>query len=153
MSHAISRMYDRQVRVDAAVDELSRNEHHRFTDLFVVSRSGNSQTGPGQADASSEQLVAALMQAMILKSHAKAYAEGIKRGGTLVTVHASFGSSLTATTILDSHGPIDSGHVDATDAMYLWDDAAPCSSLFRMPVLLPDSATFARFWNARSVRR
>jgi hypothetical protein len=86
---------------------------------------------------------------MILKSHAKIYTEGIKRGGTLVTVHASFGSSLTATAILDSHGPIDSGLVDTTDAMYLWDDAAPCSSLFHVPVLLPDSATFARFWNVK----
>ena len=143
MSDEISRMYDNPVRANSAVDELKRNEYHRFTDIYVTTQSNGSQSG------SDDQLVATLMSAMILKSRAKIYAEGVKRGGTLVTVHAPFGSGLTAAAILDSHGPIDAGYVKPSATPYLWDDTAPCSSALRMRVLLPDSATFSKFWNVR----
>jgi hypothetical protein len=147
MSHAICRMYDSQERATAAAQELRRNPFKRFTEIHVLTRNGGPIAEPGQADLPLEGIVAALMKAMILKSEAQIYARGILRGGTLVCVHAPFGSALTATQVLDKYGPIDSGYTEPREELLQWDEATPCSSALRMPVLLPDSATFSRFWN------
>ena len=139
MTQTINRMYDSLERATQAAEEFRANG---IDEVHVVTRQG-----AAGADASAEAIVAELMQAYVLKAHAKVLAEGIRRGGTLVTVHASFGTADEATAILERHGPIDSGLSEASERLMSWDDAAPCSSLLRMPALLPDSDTFSRFWN------
>lgn len=138
MSQTIHRMYDSEQRAHAAAHELRTNRYLAMPDVHVFAAGGES---------SGEAIVAALMKAYILKAHARVLAQHIQRGGTLVTVHAPFGSGSTAVEILDSHGPIESGVPDFKGDGTPWDEAAPCSSLLGMPVLLKDSATFSRFWN------
>jgi hypothetical protein len=144
MSQTINRMYDSLERANQAADELKNNRFDRFDDVYVVG---------GGAGASTDDIVARLMQAFVLKAHAKVFAERIKRGGALVTVHAAFGTAVAAIEILDRHGPVDSGVVETSEPVMAWDDAAPCSSLMHMPVLLADSATFSKFWNVRPLAK
>jgi hypothetical protein len=147
MSQTINRMYDSPERANLAAEALRTNRFDRFDEVHVVGRHSEDAAGAADGEASVDAIVAALMKAYVLKAHAKVFAEGIRRGGTLVTVHAHFGTAAAAMGILDRHGPIDSGLPDATYPMMPWDEAAPCSSLLHAPVLLPDSATFSRFWN------
>lgn len=149
MTQTINRMYDSLGRANQAAAELRTNRFVRFADVYVTTSTGG--VGPdgaaGAAALPAEGIVAALMKAYVLKAHAKVFAEGIQRGGTLVTVHAPFGTAVDAITILESFGPVDSGVPDDRDPPVPWDEAAPCSSTLGLRVLLPDSATFSRFWN------
>ena len=147
MSQTINRMYESHARASAAADELRTNRFNRFGDVHVVSRSA------GDADASLDGIVAEVMKGYVLKSHARVLAQHIQRGGTLVTVHAPFGSSVAAMQILDRHGPIESGVPDHSDPAVAWDEAAPLSSALQMPVLLKDSATFSKFWNVPAISK
>jgi hypothetical protein len=147
MSQTINRMYDNHESAARAAHELRSNRFDRFTAVHVVTRSGGSDAGTGSADASIDGIAASIMKGHVLKAHAMVFAERIRRGGTLVTVHAPFGTAAAAMNILDSHGPIDSGVPELKDDIVAWDEAAPCSSALHMPVLLDDSATFSKFWN------
>jgi len=141
MSQTINRVYDSLGRANGAAHELRTNRFDRFDEMHVVSR-------PGEGDATSvDAIVAALMKACVLKVHARVFAEGIRRGGTLVRVHAHFGTADAAPGILERHGPIDSRVPDVSERLPAGDEAAPCSSLLHMPVLLADSASFSRLWN------
>lgn len=153
MSQTINRMYDNHEHAISAAEELRNNRFDRYTDVYVVSRHGGPDAPAGGAELSVDGIVAALMKAYVLKAHAQVYAERIKRGGTLVTVHAPFGAAVPAIGILDRHGPVGSGVADVEDRPMAWDDAAPCSSILHMPVLLADSATFSKFWNVRALSK
>jgi len=147
MSQTINRMYASYERAHRAAQELRTNRFDRFDEVHVVTLQGANGADSLGLDASTDAVMAALMKAYVLKAHAKVFAEGIRRGGTLVTVHAGFGTAAAAMAVLERHGPIDSGVPDATDPPVPWDEAAPCSYVLGLPVLLDDSATFSRFWN------
>lgn len=149
MSQTIIRMYATPEQANQAAEELANCRFDHFPDVHVVGRS----SGPGAASSSADDIVAALTKAFVLKAHAKVLAQGVMRGGALVVAHARFGSANTAIEILERHHPIDSGLADFEDRPLAWDDAAPCSSLLHMPVLLPDSATFSKFWNVRALAK
>jgi hypothetical protein len=68
----------------------------------------------------------------------------IAKGGSLVTVHAPFGSGMKATVILDSHKPIPSGMPEPVREP-VWDEAAPFSSAMHMPLLTDDPAPMSRY--------
>ena len=138
MSQTINRMYETLARANNAAWAL---RHEGFTDVHVCSR--------GAAGSSTDAIIAALTKGLVLKAHAKVYAEGIQHGASLVTVHAPFGTADAATSVLERHGPIDSGVPEPELDMLLWDEAAPCSSAMRVRVLLDDSMTFSRFWNVK----
>jgi hypothetical protein len=142
MSQTINRLYDSLERANQVAGVLRSNRRVRFDQVHVVGRYAG-----GGAERSVDDIVAALMTAYVLKAHARVFAPRIQQGGAMVIVHAPFGTAMVAQSILDQHGPIDSGVAEARDKPLLWDDAAPCSSALRLRVLLPDSATFARFWN------
>lgn len=142
MSQTIHRMFDSHERASSAAQELRNHRIDRFDDVHVFSSRGHNG-----ADLSVEQIVAAMMQAHVLKADAKMLAVAVKRGGTLVTVHAPFGAGVSAIDVLDRHGPSTSPLPEIKEALRAWDDAAPLSSALSQPVLLPDSATFSRFWN------
>jgi hypothetical protein len=138
MSQTISRMYGNYEQASRAVDELKTCPlGDSFEEIFVV---GGKSSPPAaqRGESATDVLIATIMKGFVLKSHAAIYAEGIKRGGTLVTVHAPFGAAQTAINIMDSHGPIDSGVPDGNSEPYLWDEKTPMSCLLRAPVLLDE---------------
>jgi len=138
MSQTIARLYDSAERANAAAHELRNNRIVVFDDVHVIS---------GGAGASTDGIVEAITKALVLKAHARIYAQGVKLGGALVVVHAPFGCAVDAIEILQSHGPIESGVPDGREAPIGWDDAAPCSSALHLRVLLDDSDSFSKFWN------
>lgn len=52
-------------------------------------------------------LIGALTDSGVSEEHAHVYAEGVRRGGALVTVRVEDGKVALAESILDRHGPID----------------------------------------------
>ncbi len=143
MSQMIGRMYSSPERAAQAVAELRDNEIRDFEDVFIISGT----VGAGAPPRSTDAIMADLLAAYVVKSQARVYAQGIQRGGTLVVVHASFGTAVVAIDIMDALGPIDSGIADFSEPLRPWDEATPISCALQLPVLLPDNYTFARFWN------
>jgi len=141
MTTTISRMYASHGQAMAAVAELENYGFGRG-DIHVVGHPGTPGAESGAADA----VMAALLKAYVLRAHAKVFAEGILRGGTLVVVHAPFGSAEAARTALDSAGPVDSGVPEPKPDYIDWDEAAPLSSGLQLPVLSRDPTPCSNFW-------
>jgi hypothetical protein len=130
MSGMIIRLYE-NVAQGAKVAQQLREEG--FDHVFEFKGASGKSAA---AIAERRGLVASLMAAQIWKSHAENYAERLGRGGSLVMVHAPFGSARLAIEIMESHGPFDVGLNERTaEPDYVWDDAAPLSSALRLPVL------------------
>ena len=142
MSQTIHRMFDSHERASSAAAELRNHRLDRFDDVHVFT-----SRGPAGAELSVDDIVAAMMKGHVLKAHAKVLAQGVKRGSTLVTVHAPFGTAASAIDVLERHGASPSGLPEVKERLRAWDDAAPLSSALSQRVLLDDSATFSRFWN------
>jgi hypothetical protein len=140
MSEIISRMFNSFERATEAANAVRNFRFLRFPDTFVVGPHGPSASG--SEPLSTDAIEALLLKAYVLKSNAKVFAERIRRGGTLVTVHAPFGTAVDATNILDEYGPIDSGVANSTDRLPRWDDAAPLSSMLHMSTHAPFSSAF-----------
>jgi len=136
MSQTISRMYKTPARAASAKAALEQED---YSDVHLVS-------GDSARD-SVDEIVAAITKGNILKSYARVYAEGIRKGGSLVTVHAPFGGAARAVRILGKFSPIDSGISEPESHVMPWDEATPMSCILQMPVLLEDPAPFSRFWN------
>jgi hypothetical protein len=132
--------------VDIAADAASALRkypllaHH----VFVVSAA---DAAGGSVDA----LAAAIAKTYVLLAEAKIYAPHLQRGGALVVVHPPFGSALTAITVLDKHGPVETGLEEKSEVGPTWDDAAPLSSALGLPVLSHNPTPFATFWNLPSI--
>jgi hypothetical protein len=120
------RFYDSATTAEAAAKRL-RDEGFEHVSHF--------KAAGGKGAANRAELVDGMMRAHVWKSHAEAYADRLNKGGALVTVHAPFGTAMTAGQILDAHNPVDEGIAIARHDDYVWDDAAPLSSLLHMPVL------------------
>ena len=138
MSQNINRMYASRDQAVKAAHDLRNSRFDRFEMVHVVSH----DDAPA---ADLDAITAAVMKGYVLKAHAKVYAEGIKRGGSLVSVHAPFGAAVAAMQILDQHGPIDNGVAEPQDRLPAWDDAAPVSSALMLPVLLNSSTSYSGF--------
>jgi len=139
MTQTISRLYGAAHDATACLADL---KEHGFGqgEVYAVS-----PPPPGQNDLST--LAAAIAQGNVLKAKAAIYAQGVAKGGTLITVHAPFGAAAKATAILDRHNPIDSGVSDPAYPRITYDDAAPFSSSLQIPALLSDPAPLSSFWN------
>jgi hypothetical protein len=122
-------MYETEQQARSAVQKL-KDDGFPEDQLFLVTP---------QSGGTAEAIAAAIMAGFVLRSHAKIYAEGIQRGRSLVVVRASFGHSQDAIDILESFGPVDSGLRLPREPAVAWDEAAPISSAFRIPVLLRNS--------------
>ena len=136
MSHTISRMYGTPGQAMSAKAAL---EEEDYSDVHLVSGAS--------AGASIDEIVAAIIKGNVLKSHARVYAAGISKGGSLVTVHAPFGGAARAARILGKFSPVESGISEPESQLMLWDGATPMSCILQMPVLLEDPVPFSRFWN------
>ena len=138
MSHEISRMFATAEDARNAAAELAEEG---FDEIHVVHP-------PTKEDAPVSAIAAQIAQGNVLLADARIYAEGVARGGSLVTVHAPFGSGMKATVILDSHKPIASGMPEPERAP-IWDEAAPFSSAMHMPLLTDDAAPMSRYMGVR----
>lgn len=127
MSTEITRMFANPATALKAAEEL---REEGFDDLFVVNP-------PGASDVPLSAIAAQIALGRVHLPEAKVYAKGVAAGHALVTVHAAFGSGKLAETILDSHGPVDSGipHVAPPS---MWDEAAPLSSILAMATVIDD---------------
>lgn len=126
MSTLIVRMYEAASQAAKAAQHLE-DQGYRNVSQFKAS------TAKG---ASRDKLVAELMGAHIWKSHAEVYADRLGKGGAMVAIHAPFGKALKVAKTLDRYGP--SGkEIPIADGKpdFVWDDAAPLSSVLQMPVL------------------
>lgn len=126
MSSLIIRIYDSVAQSAKAVQQLTDEgfEHVRHI-----------KAGTGK-NANHQALMAELMSAQIWKQHAEIYADRLKKGGALVLVHAPFGSALAAAATMDAHQPVDQGlPTSQVKPDFVWDDAAPLSSVLQIPVL------------------
>ena len=139
MTQTISRLYGAASDAVACVADL---KEHGFGEGEVYAVA---PPPPGQNDLST--LAATIAQGNVLKAKAAVYAEGVAKGGTLVTCHAPFGAAAKATAILDRHNRIDSGVPDPVYPRIIYDDAAPFSSSLQIPALLDDPAPLSSFWN------
>lgn len=139
MSQNINRMYASRDQALKAAHDLRNSRFDRFDMVHVVSH----DDAPA---ADLDAITASVMKGYVLKAHAKVYAEGIKRGGSLVSVHAHFGTAVAAMEILDQHGPIDNGLVEPQDRLPAWDDATPLSCALMLPALLNNNTSFSGFW-------
>jgi hypothetical protein len=126
MSSLLIRFYDSATQSAKAAQQLADEgfEHVRHI-----------KAGTGK-NANRQKLVAELMSAQIWKGHAESYADRLMKGGALVLVYAPFGSALHAGEVMDRHNPVDQG-LPSVPAKpdYVWDDAAPLSSVLHIPVL------------------
>jgi hypothetical protein len=145
MSQTINRMFATAEQANAAAAALRSDRFNRFDEVHVTSAAASGAT--------TDEIVAALMKACVIKWEARILAVGIKSGGSLVTVHAPFGSAVAATQELERHGPIESGLPPYVDDLVPWDEAAPLSSALSMPVLVSDNASFSSFWGLPMLTR
>jgi len=130
MIYAIVRMYATAAEAAAALAKLEScglsREENRLNLVTAASA------------ASADGLVGAITAGLVLKAHARIYAQGILSGRALVSLHAPFGTGRIYEDMLDALNPVDSG-VREEPRPPAWDDAAPFSSAFGWPVILQPS--------------
>jgi hypothetical protein len=143
MSENITRIYKSH---DDAVSVVSELESYGYAPHLV------SGAGADGVALSHDAIVSAITGFYILKSEAEVYAPLVAEGGTLVSVHAAFGSALRATKIMDSKETIATGlQLVKPLELMAWDEATPLSCTIQMPVLLDHDATFTAPWNPGSL--
>jgi hypothetical protein len=124
MTTIITRLYAAEGKAVGAVEALK----NRFSadEISVV-------TPKGGQKADIEALVA---KTGVPRAAAAVYAEGVRKGGALVTVHAPWGFAKEVIKHLDSHGPIESG-VATSEYSVLpgYHEASPFSEWLGWPVL------------------
>jgi hypothetical protein len=145
MTQTISRLYSSPASAAAAVEELKNGGFAEEAVRLVA-------PAPGDAD---DGIVAAIVAGGVPTAHAPVYADGVRRGETLVSVRAPFGFAVTATEILDRHGPIPTGLPDDGYEPPVRDPAAPLSSAWGWPVLSNNPTPLSSFlhWPTLSTRR
>jgi hypothetical protein len=129
MAQPIIRIYETESQGNKAAADL---REAGFENVFKFAYARGKGVAAAKARAS---LVDDMAAAHIWKSHAEFYADELEKGGSLVTVSAPFGYGMAATRILDSHGPSQKGLDPSRDQEIVWDEAAPLSSLLKLPVL------------------
>jgi len=145
-NYPIVRMYASPEQAKLAVAGLrSRGFEQEWINLVTAS-----STPPASAPASAasdDPVLSSIMAGYVLKAHAKVYAEEVRRGHALVSIQPRFGTGGMAEQVMDEYDPVESALViERDDALRLWDDAAPFSSTFALPVLVRATAPFSAFW-------
>lgn len=151
MIYPIVRMYS---TAELAAEAVARLKDWGFADdvinLITPTSGHRSEATPG---AGNDPVLAALLAAYVLKSDAKVYAEGVRRGRSLVVIRAPFGCGGIATDIMDGVGTVDSGVPVEVDRGRLWDESVPLSSALWLPVLVDGGPVFSAFWSLPTTTR
>jgi hypothetical protein len=99
--------------------------------------------GTGKGAPSRAAHIEDMLKFHMWKSHAESYADRLVKGESLVAVQAPFGTALKVAKIMDRYEPVSEGIAAPPDKLdFWWDDAAPLSSAFQMPVLSRMGLTF-----------
>ncbi len=146
MTETISRMYATPQTATDAADAL-KAAGFREQNVAVVTYAGGHQRDSNLPDTGVDGITRTIMAGRVLKAHARIYAEGVARGGSLVTVHADFGRARLAIRILERFEPIESGVPDPHDPPRPRDEATPLSCALNLTVLSDRPAPFSAFWN------
>jgi hypothetical protein len=138
MTNPIVRLYETERQARDAVKKLRKKGFPQNT-IFLVTPGSGSEAGSGDA------LSAAIVVGKLLGSQAKAFAERVQRGRSLVVVRPPSAQSQLATDILKGCGPVD------TDLQLLEpNQPAPFSDYLGLPTLargrsrLPETAANGR---------
>ncbi len=144
MTQTISRIYQVRENADAAATALKK---------AGFAERGINVVAP--AEAPDGQILASIRRGGVVATHADVYAEGIKRGETLVSVQAPFGCATLATALLEKHGPTDTGLGEQGYEKAPPDPAAPLSSACGWTVLIDNPAPLSSSlgWSVLSTRR
>lgn len=131
----ISRFYETKEDAGAAVADL---KDIGFSDVSVhVLDNSGPYVGPSL-----------VTKQGVVPARAKAYAEAIRAGKVLVVVDAPLGTAAKVAAVLETKRAGDTSRPVSHYEAIIWDEAAPVSSAFQIPVLLhagPDA--FSKFWN------
>lgn len=138
MSQTISRMYGSKEAAQGAATALKK--FSQFAGQVYVAT-------PPEGDASVDAIAAEIAKGRVLMSEAKIYAQGVKKGNSLVTAHAPFGSAMLAMKTMAKFGPVDSGIPEPEHDYGTYDDATPLSSMFQLKVLSDDPIPLSRMFN------
>ena len=132
-----------------AVNAVNRLHKKKFNKNFVFLIS-NAENHTSESDGTLEERIA---KAGIPASDATSFAEFIQQGYSLVAVHAPWGESLNATTIMDKFSPekITTANKKYQGPTFL--NGSPFSTFFDIPLLSKDPTPFATFWNMPSIVR
>ena len=139
MTQVITRLYANAADAEAAVASL-KAQKYGDKEIFVVGP-------PANGKASVESLAATIAQAAILKSDAAILAKGVAKGGTLVILHAAFGSGLKRPACSTAITPFPLAWRPRLKLVQQYDDATPLSSALNWPTLLNNPTPFATFFN------
>ena len=135
MTQTITRIYANKTDADAAVADLRENGFAQDKIFFVGPPSNTTGASATGNQAIVDEITDAITRGYILKRHAAEYAKRVAQGGALVTVYAPFGFALKATVLLERHHPVESGVPAPVYPRATYDEAAPLSSVLRLPVL------------------
>ena len=128
MTSPLVRMYATERQARDAVAKL-KEEGFREEEIFLVTP-GSSIAAPPLGTISS-----AMLAGEVLGSQARFFAEGVKQGRSVVAICAPFGTGKLANSVLDSYQPLDTGLQVTERPPPVWDEAAPFSSAFLLPIL------------------
>jgi hypothetical protein len=131
MTQTISRLYSSP---DSAADAMAELRSGGFADdaIHLVAPVSHQ---PTDAETPDDGIVASILAGGVPTAHAPTYADGIRRGETLVSVRAPFGFAKKAIEILTRFGPVETDLPDDGYEMPPRDPAAPLSSAWGWPVL------------------
>lgn len=148
MNYAIVRMYG---TAQPAADAVSRLRSEGFSsDLInLVGPPGAVGQGASPPGASAAGIAAGIAARYVLNADAEFYAQAVLRGEWLVSVLADFGQGGKAMWILEQFNPLSTQAWREKDHVKLWDDAAPLSSAFWLPVLSKEATPISRMFGAR----
>jgi len=136
----IRKIVGRAIKESAQGAAAALKKHSQFAGQVYVAT-------PPEGDASLDEVAAQIAKGRVLMSEAKVYAQGVKKGNSLVTAHAPFGSAVLAMKTMAKFGPIDSGIPEPEHDYGTYDDATPLSSMLQLKVLdRNDPTPFSDFW-------
>ena len=154
MTQTISRTYSSRDNAAEAVKKLKSTGF--ADDLVNVVAPPDSNASDFQAtETPDDELIASISRGGVVATHAPVYADGIRRGETLVSVRAPFGCAATVTSILEQFSPTETGLGDPGYEVQPRDPAAPLSSACGWRVLIDNPAPLSTWlgWRTLSTGR
>lgn len=136
MTETIIRLFANEAQAGAAADALLAGGFLAESVYLTVPLADGSDS----RDAAAERI----MKGYVLKAQALVLAEGVIKGGGVVTVHAPFGAAVMAIETLERFDPIESGLDNPGYYTPTWDEAAPLSSALMMNVLSDDPTPMSK---------
>ena len=135
MTTIITRLYANKTAAAKVVKAL-QDEGFMQRDIDMIESPGSKPTA-----AQMRKVNAALADAQVFPTAAKAYSEKIKDGNSLVVVRPPFGGTVAAQRIVDSFDTVDSGLKNEDTFVYPRSNASIIRN-WPLPTLLPGDARF-----------